>query len=205
MSVAVISITQLMSVTVITYHGDMVRWEPGARGRLERAAFELFVERGFEQVTVAEIAERAGLTERTFFRYFADKREVLFSGSVVLQDLMVSAVATAPPDAPPIDADAAGTMFDGHVASARRRQGIITAHAELRERELIKLAALAAALADALRARGVRDPAASLTGEAGIAIFKIAFERWAAEPDGPELTQVMRAALDELKAVTAGK
>jgi AcrR family transcriptional regulator len=187
-----------------------VRWEPGARGRRGRAAFELFVERGFEQVTVAEIAERAGLTERTFFRYFADKREVLFSGSVVLQDLMVSAVAAAPPDAPPIDAiaaalDAAGTMFDGHAASARHRQVIVMSHAELRERELIKLASLAAALADALRARGVGDPAAALTGEAGIAIFKIAFGRWVAEPDGPDLTQLMRASLDELKAVTAGK
>jgi AcrR family transcriptional regulator len=210
MSVAVIRLSQLMSVTDITYYGGMVRWEPNARGRLQEAAFELFMERGFEQVTVAEIAERAGLTERTFFRYFADKREVLFSGSVVLQDLMVSAVAAAPPDAPPIDAiaaalDAAGTMFDGHAASARHRQVIVMSHAELRERELIKLASLAAALADALRARGVGDPAAALTGEAGIAIFKIAFGRWVAEPDGPDLTQLMRASLDELKAVTAGK
>jgi AcrR family transcriptional regulator len=199
-----------MSVTVITYHGGMVRWEPNARGRLQEAAFGLFFERGFEQVTVAEIAERAGLTERTFFRYFTDKREVLFAGAVVLQDLMVSAVANAPESAAPIDAiaaalDAAGAMFDSHGAGARRRQAIITAHAELRERELIKLAGLATALADALRQRGVGDPAASLTAEAGIAVFKIAFERWVAAPDGPDLTQVMRAALDELKAVTAGK
>jgi len=199
-----------MSATDITYYRNMVRWEPNARGRLQQAAFELFLERGFEQVTVAEIAERAGLTERTFFRYFTDKREVLFAGAVVLQDLMVSAVANAPESAAPIDAiaaalDAAGTMFDEYGAGARRRQAIITAHAELRERELIKLAALATALADALRQRGVGDPAASLTAEAGIAVFKIAFERWVAEPDGPDLTRVMRAALDELKAVTAGK
>jgi len=188
----------------------MVRWEPNARGRLQQAAFELFTERGFEQVTVAEIAERAGLTERTFFRYFADKREVFFSGSEVLRELMLSGVASAPPGTPPIEAiaaalDAAGTMFDGHVASARRRSAIIAAHAELRERELIKLAGLAAALAGVLRARGVSDPAAALTAEAGIAVFKVAFERWTAEPDGPELTQLMRAALGELKAVAAGR
>ncbi len=76
--------------------GGMSRWEPNARGRLEQAALELYCERGFEQTTVAEIAERAGLTERTFFRYFADKREVLFAGGVTLQELLVSAVAGAP-------------------------------------------------------------------------------------------------------------
>jgi AcrR family transcriptional regulator len=188
----------------------MVRWEPNAQGRLQKAAFDLFFERGFEQVTVAEIAERAGLTERTFFRYFTDKREVLFAGTAALEDLMVSAVTDAPEPAAPIDAiaaalDAAGAMFEERGAGPRRRQAIITAHAELRERELIKLAGLATALADALRRRGVGDPAASLTAEAGIAVFKIAFERWVAEPDGPDLTRVLRAALDELKAVTAGK
>jgi AcrR family transcriptional regulator len=188
----------------------MVRWEPNAQGRLEKAAFELFIERGFEQVTVAEIAERAGLTERTFFRYFADKREVLFAGAVALRDLMVSAVTSAPESAPPIDAiaaalDAAGAVFGEHSAGSRKRQAIIAAHADLRERELIKLASLAAALADALRARGVGDPAASLTAEAGIAVFKIAFERWIAEPDGTDLAQVIRASLDALKAVTAGR
>lgn len=198
-----------MSVPDITYHGAMVRWEPNARGRLEQAAFDLFIERGFEQVTVAEIAERAGLTERTFFRYFADKREVFFAGAGALRDLMVSAVASAPPGAPPIDAiaaalDAAGAVFGEHSAGPRKRQAVLAAHAELRERELIKLASLAADLASALRTRGVGDPAASLTAEAGIAVFKIAFERWIAAPDGTDLTQVMRASLDELKAVTAG-
>jgi AcrR family transcriptional regulator len=188
----------------------MVRWEPNAQGRLQKAAFDLFFERGFEQVTVAEIAERAGLTERTFFRYFTDKREVLFAGTAALQDLMVSAVTDAPGSAAPIDAiaaalDAAGATFGELGAGPRRRQAIISAHAELRERELIKLAGLATALADALRRRGVGDPAASLTAEAGIAVFKIAFERWVAEPDGPDLTRVLRAALDELKSVTAGR
>src|SRR6202453_2731180 len=176
-----------MSVTVITYAVIMVRWEPDARGRLGQAAFELFAERGFEQVTVAEIAERAGLTERTFFRYFADKREVLFAGSAAFQALFVSSVESAPESAAPIDAVAAALyaqagQFMEHPAAVRRRQAIIAAHPELRERELIKLAVVAAAVADALRHRGVGEPTASLTAEAGIAVFKIAFERWIADP-----------------------
>src|SRR5271169_2917384 len=82
----------------------MGRWKPDARGRLEQAALELYGERGFEQTTVAEIARRAGLTERTFFRHYADKREVLFWGAGQLQELIVSSVASAPDSAAPIDA-----------------------------------------------------------------------------------------------------
>src|SRR5665213_3441054 len=85
----------------------MVRWEPGSGGRLAQAAMELYVERGFEQTTVADIAERAGLTERTFFRHFADKREVLFSGQDEFLDSFVATVASAPDDAPPLEAVAA--------------------------------------------------------------------------------------------------
>src|ERR1700712_2400647 len=150
----------------------MVRWEPGSRGRLEAAALALYGERGFENTTVAEIAARAGLTERTFFRYFADKREVLFSGAGALQELLVSAVLNAPGSAAPIDAvadalDAAGALFQERHDFARQRQSVIAANTELRERELIKLASLAAAVADALRRRGAPDPAATLTAEAG--------------------------------------
>ena len=171
---------------------------------------ELYSERGFEQTTVAEIAARAGLTERTFFRHFADKREVLFWGAGALQELFVSAVASAPDSAAPIDAvaaalEAAGAALQERREGARQRQAIITANAELQERELIKLAALASALAGALRQRGVADPAASLTAEAGIAVFKVAFERWVSETGQRDLTQLIRESLDELKAVTAGK
>lgn len=186
-----------------------MRWEPDARGRLGQAAFELFTERGFEQVTVAEIAERAGLTERTFFRYFADKREVLFAGADGFQDLFVSTVAGAPDSAAPIDAVAAAlyaaaAMFTAHEDGVRRRSAIIAAHPDLRERELIKLATVAAAIAEALRGRGVTDPAASLTAEAGIAIFKIAFARWIAAPAGPDLAKLIAESLEELKLVAAG-
>src|SRR5271168_1327836 len=99
-----------MSVAAVRYDRGMGRWEPNARGRLVQAAFALYGERGFEETTVAEIAERAGLTERTFFRHFADKREVLFAGADALQELVVSAVASAPATAAPIDAAVAGVQ-----------------------------------------------------------------------------------------------
>src|SRR5215470_10512641 len=101
-------IVRRMSVAVINYDRAMVRWEPNARGRLAQAALELYVERGFEQTTVAEIARHAGLTERTFFRHFADKREVLFWGAGELQEVVASTVARAAGSLAPIDAVAAG-------------------------------------------------------------------------------------------------
>jgi AcrR family transcriptional regulator len=189
----------------------MGRWEPNAQGRLQQAAMELFIERGFEQTTVTEIAERAGLTQRTFFRYFADKREVLFGGAAVLQERMVEALASAPEAATPIEAVAAALQAAGVALQenggprAGQRQAVIDANAELRERELIKLASLAVALAAALRGRGVPDPAASLAAEAGIAVFRIAFQTWVADPDRRDFPQVIRESLVELKAVTAGR
>ncbi|MFI9724285.1 TetR/AcrR family transcriptional regulator [Streptomyces sp. NPDC052396] len=188
----------------------MGRWEPNARGRLEQAALELYAERGYEQTTVAEIAKRAGLTERTYFRHFADKREVLFAGAAALRELLVTTVADAPADATPIDAvaaalDAVAGMIGGRREGARQRQSVIVANAELRERELIKLAALSAGLAEALRGRGVGEPAASLAAEAGIAVFKVSFEQWIGEARDRELPEIIRQLLDELKAVTAGR
>jgi AcrR family transcriptional regulator len=187
----------------------MGRWEPNARGRLEQAALELYVERGYEQTTVAEIAERAGLTERTFFRHFADKREVLFAGAGALQELLVTAVAGAPDAVAPLEAvaaalEAAGALLQERREYSRRRQSVIDANPALQERELIKLAALASALASALRRRGVTGPAASLTAEAGIAVFKIAFERWISETGQSDLPRLIRESLDELRTVTAG-
>jgi AcrR family transcriptional regulator len=187
----------------------MSRWEPNAHGRLAQAALDLYAERGFEQTTVAEIAKRAGLTERTFFRHYADKREVLFAGSGDLQEVMVTAVLDAPSSAAPMDAAAAGLQAGAEVLGERRdfsrqRQAVIAANRELQERELIKLASLAAALAEALRRRGVADPAASLTAEAGIAVFRISFERWADERNDRGLSELMSDSLDELRAVTAG-
>ncbi|MFC4035976.1 TetR family transcriptional regulator [Streptomyces polygonati] len=186
----------------------MGRWEPDARGRLERAAMELYGERGFEQTTVAEIAKRAGLTERTFFRHFADKREVLFSGAASLQQLFVTTLAEAPDTAAPIDAVAAALEAAGALMQEGRdrvllRQAVIDANAELQERELIKQAFLASSIAEALRRRGVADPAAGLAAEAGMAVFKIAFQRWVGPAEPRDLPDLIRDSLAELKALTA--
>jgi AcrR family transcriptional regulator len=187
----------------------MARWEPDSRGRLREAAFALYAERGFDTTTVAEIAERAGVTERTFFRHFADKREVLFAGSEVLQDAFVRGVANAPDGTAPIDAaalgvEAAAAQIPGR-ETARQRQAIITAHPELQERELIKFASLSAALADTLRKRGVEEPEASLTAEVAIAVFRVAYERWIDDAEDRDLRELIRDSLEQLKALTAAR
>ena len=184
----------------------MGRWEPNARGRLAQAALTLYAEQGFDQTTVAEIAARAGLTERTFFRHFADKREVLFYGMEMLRDLLVRAVAEAPASATAMDAvgaalQAAGAVLQENPERVRLRDAIVSANAELRERELIKLATLAAAMAGALRDRGIPEPAASLAAETGVAVFKVAFARWVGQPGQPDLPGILRGSMEELRGV----
>jgi AcrR family transcriptional regulator len=185
----------------------MARWEPDAAGRLREAALELYVAQGYEQTTVAEIAERAGVTARTYFRHFADKREVLFAGSELLQERMVSGLLGAPPDAAPLTAvaaalDGAAEVLGGNHAFARRRNSVITANAELHERELIKMARLAAALTDGLIQRGVAVAEARLAAEAGIAVFRIGFESWVTGPRTRDLAAVLRETLGQLNGLT---
>src|SRR3954469_13192020 len=120
----------------------MSRWEPNARGRLEEAALDLYTERGFDETTVAEIAQRAGLTERTFFRHFADKREVLFYGAETMEDHLATAIAAAPAEATPMRAVSAAieaicALFEEDPDRVRQRDAVVSANAELRERELI--------------------------------------------------------------------
>lgn len=182
----------------------MGRWEPNPRGRLTEAAMALYAEQGYDNTTVAEIAERAGLTERTFFRHFTDKREVLFVGAVELKDLFVQAVAAAPPSARAMDAvgaalDAAAVSFQDQRPRVERRQAIIRANPELQERELIKLATLAEAVGAALRRRGVPDLVADLTAQAGMAVFRTGFERWAESSDGTPLADVLHATMADLR------
>lgn len=192
--------------TAIGYTSGMGRWGPDARGRLERAAMQLYVERGYEQTTVAEIAAQAGLTERTFFRHFTDKREVLFGGATILQEHVVNAVLDAPAAATPLQAITAalertGTFFQANPARARQRQQVIDATPELQARELSKIAALGAAIADALRGRGVPDPAATLTAEAGTLVFRTTFARWITDPAGRTWSTHLQDVLDDLRAV----
>jgi AcrR family transcriptional regulator len=184
----------------------MARWEPNARQRLERAALALFTERGYDATTVAEIAARAGLTKSTFFRHFADKREVLFGG----QDMLTEAFGTAIRDAPPsattagclaaaLEAAAFAFTPDRHDLAAPRR-AVIAANSELQERELLKRARLGAAMADALRDRGTDDTTARLAAEVGVLAFSTAYARWAAPDNGRPYTDIARAALRDLRA-----
>ncbi|WP_308467817.1 TetR/AcrR family transcriptional regulator [Rathayibacter soli] len=186
----------------------MSRWEPDARGRLLTAAVELFTEQGFEQTTVTEIAERAGLTERTFFRHFADKREVLFFGQDDFLQLFVSAVAGAPADATPLEAvaaalNAAAMHFEPRRPWSQQRGGVIAANPGLQERELIKLAHLSSAVAEALRDRGVAEPTASLAAQAGVAVFQVGFTQWIDADNTRKLSQLMTDGLGALKVVVA--
>jgi AcrR family transcriptional regulator len=199
-----------MSVAVIRYHRDMSRWEPDARGRLRLAAMELYVERGFEQTTVADIAERAGLTERTFFRHFVDKREVLFPDQDEFRERFVSTVAQAPDEMSPFEAvtaalHAVASGFEPRRPWSQKRQLVINANPGLQERELIKLAGVSSAIAAALRDRGVDEPAASLTAESGISVFHIAFQRWIATDNTREFSQIITESIAALRVVTAGK
>jgi AcrR family transcriptional regulator len=199
-----------MSVTVVTYDRVMGRWEPNARGRLAKAALELYAEQGFEQTTAAEIARAAGLTERSFFRHFADKREVLFYGMDSVRDLIVGAVADAPSSAGPMEAvgaalQAVAAMVEETPEFARKRSSVVSANAELRERELVKLAGIAAAMTGALRDRGVREPAASLAAETGIVVYRVAFARWISEPGQADLSHLLRYCTAELKGVLADR
>ena len=173
---------------------------------------DLYAERGYDQTTVAEIAERAGVTERTFFRHFADKREVLFDASGRLEEALVIGVAGSPPSAVPIEAiaqglEAAATLLQERRGRdfARRRQSIIAANPELQERELIKLASMATAVTGALRARGFADPASSLGGEISIAVFRTAFKRWIDDARNRDFQQLIGESLEALTALGAGE
>lgn len=187
----------------------MGRWEPDSKGRLQEAAFELFLERGFEQTTAVQIAAKAGVTERTFFRHFADKREVFFVAFPLLRDGMLSALEQAPGSAGALEAvghalqAAAGFMGDGRRDLIGKRQAVIAATPELRERELVKFADLAAAMAAVLRGRGVADPQAELAAETGLAVLRVAIDRWAKADRGPGLGALVDDGLARLRALAA--
>lgn len=186
----------------------MSRWKPDAEGRLVKAAITLFDERGYDETTVAEIAEAAGLTKRTFFRYFSDKREVLFKGSLELQARWIGGIEAAPPHARPMAAVSAGLdevaqLFADRHHFARMRSRIIAANPELRERELIKLQSLAGAIEAALVDRGVAANAAILASQVAVTVFHVAFARWVGQDDPTALRRLMDESLEELRSVTA--
>ena len=195
----------LMSASVISRLVGMGRWLEDAQGRLQHSALELFGERGFEQTTVADIADRAGVTERTFFRYFADKREVLFAGSRELQAAVVEAIASAPSTLSPLDTACGALSSGGSLfvrAYSQQRAAVIAANPSLHERELLKLATMGAAVAGALRARGVSDENAAVAAETAMTVFKLAFERWISDPGSGEFEQCSTDVLRQLRQLT---
>lgn len=181
----------------------MPRWDPCAEDRLREAALELFLEHGYENVTVAQITERAGLTRRSFSRYFADKRDVLFTGSEQLPVVLARSVRHADDTLSPFEAlltalvDAAGMLADQAPLAAQRR-AVVQASPELQERGRTKFAAVTDAVADALRDRGSAESEATLLAQVGVAIFRTAFQRWTDQPDDVGLPARIREAAAEL-------
>jgi AcrR family transcriptional regulator len=187
----------------------MGRWEPNAGERLERAALALFTERGYEATTVADIADRAGLSKSTFFRHFADKREVLFGAPNMLAERFCDAILAAPPAAMAIDCIAAAleSAAPGFTSDRRdlaaQRQAVIAASSELRERGLLKEASLVSFMAGALCARGTDELTARLAAELGILAFNTARSRWASPENRQPFTEIAHAALRDLQARAA--
>lgn len=187
----------------------MARWEPGATERLQKAALELFATQGFERTTAAEIAEAAGLTERTFFRYFGDKRDVLFHGqdafvAAFLQGLDAATAGAAPMQLIAAALHSAASWFpDDRRPYSRMRQAVIDTNPALQERERHKLAGLAISVAAALRERGIPDPAATLAAESGATVFGIAFAQWIREDENRSLASIAADTLTQLRALNA--
>ena len=185
------------------------RWAPDARERLESAALDLFVKDGYEETTVAQIAERAGLNRATFFRHFAEKREVLFGGEDVLAGLFADAIRAASPNATLTEclqaafAAADVAMTPQQRAKAAQRVLVVTANSELQERGLLKHARIAGSMSAALRERGMDELSARLGAEVGMLAFTIAVERWMESADDEPFSPHADAALSELRVRAA--
>ncbi|MEU6170510.1 helix-turn-helix domain-containing protein [Streptantibioticus parmotrematis] len=187
----------------------MARWQPDAPGRLAAAALDLFEEHGYENTTVIEIAEHAGLTKSTFFRYFPDKREVLFGGGTVT-GLLVQGIASAPSTAGPLDVvadalDALGRTFftADRREFSRRRQAVLNATTELREREALKRIDLTASMIEALDRRGIPSLTARVAAQLGALVWEIAHDQWIDPGSTEDFGTLARRALADVRATGA--
>lgn len=187
----------------------MARWEAGTTQRLQAAALELFATRGYEQTTAAEIAQAVGLTERTFFRHFSDKKEVLFFGQEAFAKAFLDGVDASPAGASPLQIiksallNAATSFPDERRPYSRARQVVIDQNPALQERELHKLADLATTMTEALRQRGVNETAAALAAESGVTVFGISFAHWIREGEQRSLAEISTEVLRELQNLSA--
>jgi AcrR family transcriptional regulator len=195
-----------MARRVIVYPRRVVRWSPDARGRLERAALELFAEQGFAATTVPEITARAGLTTRTFFRYFADKREVFFAGDEI-PELARRHLAAAPAGLDPVTLleqglrQVAVDRFDGRWEEVRRRRDLVAAEPALRERDAQKRDDLVAAIRPGLVERGVDPLEAALLAELTVLVLHVALEAWLDHPTEESMGEVVATCFTRLRAV----
>lgn len=186
----------------------MSRWRPDARERLKRAALELFTQQGFAATTVPEITARAGLTTRTFFRHFTDKREVLFAGDE-MPELTARLMAETPESVEPADLIVQGlrsvaeSLFDGRREEVRERRGIIRSDESLQERDLHKRAALRGAIQKGFTGRGVAPVAAALFAETGVTLLSVSLDAWLDEEDDRPLFDVVLDTLESLRATTS--
>ena len=188
----------------------MGRWQPGARERLEQAALDLFLEQGFTETTVPQITARAGLTTRTFFRYFADKREVLFAAEEPVPEQVARLMAQAPPSLGPMEliaeglAPAAARIFAGRSLDyLLRRRAVIDAEPALHERELRKFSLLSTALEQGFRDRGADDLTARLAAELAVATFRVAVTRWLDQNGDPDLPATINQTLAAMRHLTS--
>ena len=187
----------------------MARWQTGTQNRLEQAAWALFLEQGFAETTVPEIAARAGLTTRTFFRHFADKREVLFAGDESVPTFVQHLMAQTPPDVRPVPlilsqlGPFAETVFGHRRDMLRLRHRIIITDQGLRERELQKTATLRTAIVDGFVQRGTDKLTASLVADLAIMVLGTALAQWL-NSDGPvSLSTAVAEVLAAFKRLTS--
>ena len=187
----------------------MGRWQPGARERLEQAALDLFLEQGFTETTVPQITARAGLTTRTFFRHFADKREVLFAGEELVPERVARLMAEAPPSLGPMEliteglAPTAAEIFQGRSLDyLLRRRAAIDAEPALHERELRKFSLMSQALEQGFRDRGVDHLTAQLAAEIAVTTFRIAVTRWLNQHGDPDLPATINQTLTAIRHLT---
>lgn len=182
----------------------MTRWEVNPRERLAQAALDLFAERGYDRTTVADIAERAGLTKSTFFRHFDDKREVVSAGQEAMVDSIRQSIAASSDDAPALVhvssmLSGLASHFPVHLrGQVTARAVLVRAHPELHERELLKRAQLTAVITAALLSRGFDEVAARVAAAIGLLALDLAHERWTAPTADGDFGDLLHTALKDV-------